>query len=125
LARPLPSNRQGKALLEKAAGNPLFLEETVRMLLDSGLSAAEMEHLPVPSNLQALISARLDQLPTAQKQVGQHAAVVGRVFWPGAVAHIRANGRADGTALRSDLDELERRDFIHSQPASSIAGELE
>jgi predicted ATPase/class 3 adenylate cyclase len=122
-----PGARTVRALLENAGGNPLFLEETVRMLADSGLSEEDVDELPVPTSLQSLIAARLDQLPTSQKQTGQHASVVGRVFWPGAVAHLRAdgNGTADGAALRTDLRELERRDFVHSQPTSSIAGEDE
>jgi class 3 adenylate cyclase/tetratricopeptide (TPR) repeat protein len=111
------------ALLENAGGNPLFLEETVRMLADSGLADAELGDVPVPTSLQSLITARLDQLPARQKHLGQHASVVGRVFWPSAVAHLRGNGESDG--LPADLDELERRDFIHAQEASTIAGELE
>jgi class 3 adenylate cyclase/tetratricopeptide (TPR) repeat protein len=120
-----PEQSTKEALLKNAGGNPLFLEETVRMLVDSGLSASEMEQLPVPTSLQSLIAARLDQLPAGQKHVGQHAAVVGRVFWPGAVAHLRANGSVPTADLRDELDELERRDFIHPQATSSVAEELE
>jgi class 3 adenylate cyclase/tetratricopeptide (TPR) repeat protein len=119
----VPDATTKAALLENAGGNPLFLEETVRMLTDSGLADEELEQLPVPTSLKSLIAARLDQLPTIQKQVGQHAAVVGRVFWPGAVAHLRDDQHT--SSLLGDLEELERRDFIHAETASSVAGELE
>ena len=78
------------ALLRNAAGNPLFLEETVRMLVQGGDVDPDGD-LPVPTSLQALIAARLDQLPADQKRTGQHAAVVGRVFWEGAVASVIAS----------------------------------
>jgi tetratricopeptide (TPR) repeat protein len=95
------------------------------MRADSGLVGSAMEELPVPTSLQSLLAARLDQLPASQKQVGQHASVVGRVFWPGAIAHLRQNAASSGCPLHGDLDELERRDFIHSQSPSSIEGEDE
>ena len=123
LGDTVPDPATKAALLENAGGNPLFLEETVRMLTDSGLADEDLEQLPVPSSLQSLIAARLDQLPTIQKQVGQHAAVVGRVFWPGAVSHLRGDSHI--SSLLEDLEELERRDFIHAQTDSSVAGELE
>ena len=126
LGAKAPSPAATRALLENAGGNPLFLEETVRMLADSGFPEEEVGELPVPTSLQSLIAARLDQLPVSQKQTGQHASVVGRVFWPGAVTHLRnGGGTTEAASLRSDFAELERRDFIHSQPTSSIAGEDE
>jgi predicted ATPase/class 3 adenylate cyclase len=119
------------SLLRTAGGNPLFLEEMVQMLLDTGLVDAEGWHvapdageLPVPTNLQALIGSRLDQLPGGQKRIAQHASVVGTVFWPSAIAHLDGNG-ARGGELASGLDELERRDLVHRNEVSSVGGELE
>jgi class 3 adenylate cyclase/tetratricopeptide (TPR) repeat protein len=125
IGQAIPPGPAREALLQNAGGNPLFLEETARMLAASGLAAAEMEELPLPTSLQTLLAARLDQLPPSEKQVGQHASVVGRVFWPGAVAHLRENGAVNGSSLHGNLAELERRDFIHSQAPSSIEGEHE
>jgi tetratricopeptide (TPR) repeat protein len=107
-------------LLEKAGGNPLFLEETVRMLADVD-AETDVESVPVPESLQALIGSRLDALPGGDKRVAQQASVVGAVFWFGAVAHVA--GSPDG--LEGRLETLERRDFIHARGDSTIAGERE
>jgi predicted ATPase/class 3 adenylate cyclase len=110
-------------LLEKAGGNPLFLEETVRMLADAELLDAEtdIESLPVPESLQALIGSRLDALPGGDKRVAQQASVVGNVFWQGAVAHLAKS--SDG--LEDRLHALERRDLIHHRAESTIVGDHE
>ncbi|MBA2460863.1 MAG: AAA family ATPase, partial [Actinobacteria bacterium] len=110
-------------LLANAAGNPLFLEETVRMVADVMLldGDAAVDALPIPSSLNALIGARLDALPAREKRVAQQASVVGGVFWQGAVAHL------DGTGgdLSPSLDTLEQRDFVHAHGDSTVAGERE
>jgi class 3 adenylate cyclase/tetratricopeptide (TPR) repeat protein len=117
-----------ESLLEAAGGNPLFLEETVRMLADEGMLvpggggiAADAEALPVPISLQALIGSRLDRLLPHEKRLAQTAAVVGRTFWPGALAHMEAT---DVESL-ADLHVLEQRDFIRAQEISTVAGERE
>ena len=77
-----PRGSAVETLVRNAAGNPLFLEETVRMLADAGTKGGETAAgLPVPSTLQALIGSRLDALPVAEKRVAEHASVVGATFW--------------------------------------------
>jgi class 3 adenylate cyclase/tetratricopeptide (TPR) repeat protein len=111
-----------ETLLTNAGGNPLFLEETVRMLADAELDPdLSPDALPVPDNLQALIGSRLDALPTSDKRVAQQASVVGGVFWESAVAHLDG-ARAD---LSDSLATLERRDFVQVQEESSIASDDE
>jgi predicted ATPase/class 3 adenylate cyclase len=115
-------------LLSKAGGNPLFLEETVRMLVDEELvdpsgviDVAALENLPVPSSLQGLITSRLDRLSPTERRAAQHAAVVGQVFWLGVVSHlVGTNGR-----IAADLEGLERRDFVRPNAVSTVAGERE
>jgi predicted ATPase/class 3 adenylate cyclase len=101
-------------LTEKAGGNPLFLEETTRMLTeeDGGLAR-------IPDTVQALIAARIDRLPPAEKTVLQRASVVGRTFWGGAIAHISP----DLDAVERLLDDLILRDFVVRETRSSISGE--
>jgi class 3 adenylate cyclase/predicted ATPase len=78
---------------EKSGGNPYFLEEIVKSLLRTeGLgphAGAEfaVENLAdkLPGNLQALLQARLDDLPREVRDVALLASVVGRVFWEGAI----------------------------------------
>src|SRR5476649_63935 len=82
-------------VLARAEGIPLYAVETVRMLLDRGALVQEgavyrptstVESLEVPETLQALIAARLDGLPAAERRVIQDAAVLGRTFTKRALA---------------------------------------
>jgi class 3 adenylate cyclase/tetratricopeptide (TPR) repeat protein len=119
-----------QTLIDNAGGNPLFLEETVRMLRDRGLVDAErwrseeVGELPVPTSVQGLISSRLDRLDGADKHLAHNAAVVGAIFWAGAVGHL---GAEDGQSPdpRPGLETLEQRDFVLHSDASTIAGEDE
>jgi class 3 adenylate cyclase/tetratricopeptide (TPR) repeat protein len=118
-------------ILERAEGNPFFLEEILRRLLDEGLIAKEagrfralpgVADVAIPDTVQGVLAARIDLLPADQKRAVQSAAVVGRVFWPGAVA-----GLLNGNSARVDdlLDDLERRDLVSTRLTSAMAGERE
>ena len=102
-------------LLEKTGGNPLFLEETVRMLLEEEDGLVER----IPDTVQALIAARIDRLPNEEKAALQRAAVIGRVFWPGAVAQL-SDGLDDVAPL---IDRLLARDLVLPDARSSISDE--
>jgi class 3 adenylate cyclase/tetratricopeptide (TPR) repeat protein len=120
-----------QALIANAGGNPLFLEETVRMLRDEGLidlerwQGQEAGELRVPTNVQGLISSRLDRLAVAEKQLAHHAAVVGAVFWVGAVAELGSVQGQPPQDPTGGLAELERRDFVLHQAVSTVAGDDE
>jgi class 3 adenylate cyclase/tetratricopeptide (TPR) repeat protein len=120
-----------EALIANAGGNPLFLEETVRMLKDKGmLEAGRWEEasdgaLPVPTSLQGLISSRLDRLDHDDKEVAHDASIAGAVFWAGAVAHLGAQDGLVATNPQGALEHLEHHDFIRANPISSVAGENE
>ena len=73
-----------QALIERAGGNPLYAEEFVRLLSDRGIELAEA--VEIPDSVQALIAARLDTLSPERKSLLQDAAVIGKVFWAGALA---------------------------------------
>src|SRR5262245_18558866 len=103
-------------LLEKAGGNPLFLEETIRMLVEEGGDGAVQR---IPDTVQALIAARIDRLPFTEKALLQRAAVIGRIFWPGAVAHLAGEiGEVD-----AGIEALLRRQLVLRDVRSSISGE--
>jgi class 3 adenylate cyclase/tetratricopeptide (TPR) repeat protein len=107
-------------LLEKTEGNPLFVEETIRMLLEeakSGDGAAAARR--IPDTLQALIGARIDRLPQDEKALLQRASVIGRVFWAGAVAELAP----DLDDLPALLDDLVLREFLLEEPRSTISDE--
>ena len=109
------SPAQRAAVLAKAEGNPLFVEETVRMLLERVTDHAEDR---IPDTVQALIAARVDRLRPRTKAVVQRAAVIGRVFWGSAVANL-----IDDEDATSALEELVERDFVTREHRSSISGE--
>ncbi len=119
------------ALIANAGGNPLFLEETVRMLREEGLldlerwQSDEMHDVPIPTSVQGLISSRLDRLEAKEKQLAHHASVIGAVFWLGAVAHLGSMETATPEDARPALSELERRDFVAHLKSSTVAADEE
>ncbi|MCP4536632.1 MAG: AAA family ATPase [Chloroflexi bacterium] len=76
-------------ILKKAEGNPFFVEEVIRMLIDRGGIVQEGDHwaaqqaietMDIPDNLQGLLLARIDRLPDNVKHTLRVAAVIGRQF---------------------------------------------
>ncbi len=90
-------------IVQVAEGNPLFLEEMLALVRDSG--GAQVE---VPPTIQALLAARLDQLEPAERSVLEHGSVEGRIFHRGAVA---ALGDGDGEVDRR-LVALVRKELV-------------
>lgn len=87
-------------ILNQAEGNPLFVEELARMLLDRGdlkrdrdrwVLARERLTLDVPNTLQGVLMARVDQLPPEARRVLQIASVLGREFPMEVLEHVIAN----------------------------------
>ena len=113
----LPADTQA-ALLERSGGNPLYTEQFVRMLVESG-PATEVK---VPETVQALIAARLDTLDPALKMLLQDASVVGKVFWTGVLASI---GERDREVVLRGVRELVRREFVRPARMSSMRDEEE
>ena len=116
-----------EALVERAGGNPFFVEELVATLIDRGVLARSNggwkgEELPegfeIPDSVQGVLAARIDLLPPGEKAALQAASVIGRVFWPAPLEQL-----LDGAQPSYDL--LEERDFIRRRPGSSFPGERE
>jgi class 3 adenylate cyclase/tetratricopeptide (TPR) repeat protein len=119
----LPAELQ-RAIIDRAGGNPLYAEEVVRLLRDRGLldDPAALADLPLPETVQALIASRLDTLSSERKGLLQDAAVLGKVFWSGAVAAI---GEASAEEVAVGLHELERRELVRPSRTSAVEGERE
>ncbi len=113
------SHELERAILERAGGNPLFAEEFVRLLADRGL---DPDQAVLPDSVQALIAARLDTLSPERKSLLQDAAVLGKVFWAGALAEM---GGRDKGEVELGLHELARKELLRPSLASSMAGERE
>ena len=95
-------------ILQVAEGNPLFLEEMLALVSDSG--GAEVE---VPPTIHALLAARLDQLDPAERSVLERGSVEGRTFHRGAVA---ALAEGDG-AVDQRLVTLVRKELVRPDRA--------
>jgi class 3 adenylate cyclase/tetratricopeptide (TPR) repeat protein len=102
-------------VLQVAEGNPLYVEETIRMLAEGDGDG----RVRIPNTLQALIAARIDRLETAEKTVLQRAAVIGRTFWFGALSHLSP----DLAELEGLVHNLVLREFLQPESRSTISGE--
>lgn len=117
------------AVARATGGNPLFLEEMLRMLVEDGvlverdgrLEAPDaVASLPVPDTVQAVLAARLDHLEPDERAVLQRASVIGQVFWWGAVADLSPPEEAGVVAPR--LQALVRKGLIRPD-TRTFAGE--
>ncbi len=109
-------------LLERAEGNPLYAEQFAELYLERGSA----EDLPLPETLQGILAARLDGLAAEEKAVLQDAAVVGKVFWTGALARAaEAEVEVEAAPIEPLLHGLERKGFLTRQRRTSVEGESE
>jgi class 3 adenylate cyclase len=116
-----------RSLVERAEGNPFFLEELIGELVDSGalvesdgtwvLGEPETT-LPMPDTVHAVLAARIDRLPPTEKAALQAGAVVGRVFWRQPVVHL-----LDG--VEPDFGILEERDLVAERRGSTLGDDRE
>ena len=125
LSAELP--RQIRDVVERAEGNPFFVEELVATLIDRGVLAQEdggwrvgelADDFTVPDSVQAVLAARIDLLGPTEKAALQAGSVIGRVFWVDPVRELLGGAEPD-------FDVLEERDFIRRRSGSSLAGERE
>jgi hypothetical protein len=107
-----------RPIVERAGGNPLYAEEFVRLLSERALEADDA----LPDSVQALIAARLDTLSAGRKSLLQDAAVVGKVFWAGALAEMGGRAAAD---VELALHELARKELVRPARTSSMEDESE
>ena len=117
----LPSSLQQR-ILEKAEGNPFFVEELIRTLIESGVvvrdesgsrwqATAEIEGISLPDTLQGLLISRIDRLDSEIRQTVQLASVIGRRFYYRVLEWI---AEATG-ALQDQLNTLQRVEIIHER----------
>jgi len=111
-------------IVQSAAGNPFYVEELVRVLIEDGVIVPSettwqvrpraLTRLRVPATLTGVLQARLDRLPEAERVTLQQAAVLGDDFWAGAVLQMNKVARfpLEEAQVEEALDALERRDMI-------------
>jgi class 3 adenylate cyclase len=98
-----------------AEGNPLFIEELAASLAEHATSFAG----ELPTTIRAIVSARLDVLPAAERMVLLDASVVGKIFWRGALTAMGSGKER----LAELLDSLEGRDLIRREAVSRLRGD--
>jgi predicted ATPase len=132
---PDPPKALRDLLVERAEGNPLFMEELVRLLLEDRVIMTEGDHwsveearlanLRVPPSLMGVLQTRLDTLLYSQKLTLQRAAAFGRVFHDTLLRAIDAVDVTHVSDLPAVLKALEARGFIQRRETSSFADSLE
>jgi len=106
-------------LIDRTEGNPFFLEESVRTLVETKVLAGQrgacrltkaLPSIQVPATVQAILAARIDRLPSEEKRLLQSAAVIGEnVPFP----LLQAIAEEDEDALRRRLAHLQAAEFLY------------
>jgi class 3 adenylate cyclase/tetratricopeptide (TPR) repeat protein len=108
-----------RLLVERTEANPLYLEESVRTLVETGILVGERgayqltrptEHLTMPATVQAILAARIDRLAPETKRLLQAAAVVGKDV---PVPLLLAIADAPEDAVRAELARLQAAEFLY------------
>ena len=117
--------RLSELIVGRAEGNPYYMEELVRRLIDDGVIDAtgpqwtvrlhRLETLRLPTTLVGLLQARLDALPAADRQAARQASVIGHVFWDDALEAL------DAQAAQA-LPALQRAAFVKARQTSDFEG---
>ena len=119
-AEDLPETLK-KNILDKAGGNPFFVEEVIRSLMESGIvymdderwvAKGELEEFAVPNTVESVIMARVDRLEENVCYVLQCASVIGKLFRHRLLQYITQRRELD-----SYLKQLEDGGFIYEERA--------
>ena len=123
----LPAKTRG-FIIERAAGNPFFVEEIIKTLIEAGVlvqtgdswaAPVDVDDLDIPDTIEGVLRSRIDNLPRQHKSLIQRAAVVGEVFWRKIVAELMERSVDDY------LSDLERRDLVRRRIESIFEDDLE
>ncbi|GEM_PF-347327 len=128
-----------QSILMRAEGNPFYVEEIIRMLVDRGALIAtpgedgaaagwrvspdweesdEISDPVIPDTVQGVLAARIDLLSPDERDVLQHAAVIGRYFWPSALLHLARHLQPE--PLGAMLQALQARELIRPSERASL-----
>jgi class 3 adenylate cyclase/tetratricopeptide (TPR) repeat protein len=119
--------RLSAVIRERTAGNPFFMEELVRSLVEAGVLEGErgayrrvrvVEDLEVPATVQAVLAARIDRLPEREKRALQTAAIIGQQFTVPLLSAVTELANSDLTAA---LSALESAEFIFPRSLYPVA----
>ncbi|MGZ4253350.1 MAG: adenylate/guanylate cyclase domain-containing protein [Solirubrobacteraceae bacterium] len=117
-------------IAEVAEGNPLYVEQTLRMFVDDGLLKSlagkwvvvgDLSDTVIPPTIQGLLAARLDRLDPEERAVIERASVIGRVFWWGALSELSPAEVRPRVILH--VQSLTRKALIEPDRSSEIGPE--
>lgn len=116
-------------IVARAEGNPFFLEEAIRHLVETGalqreasgrLAGSDRAVGVIPGSLASVLAARIEALPLDERRVLQEAAVAGARFWAGMLRMVLGDAR-----IAARLERLSERGLIRSRSESSLPGQDE
>jgi len=121
-------------VVKGSEGNPFYVEELVKLLLEAGVITTDGEtwhvyedrlaQAKVPPTLRSVLQAGLDALSTSERLALQRASVIGRVFWDDAVGALRGD-RDQAPALTDppasdELDRLRESEVVYQREQSAF-----
>lgn len=124
-----------ETVAKNAEGNPFYLEELIKVLIEDGVIVKGddvwqiipqmLTQVRVPATLTGVLQARLDRLPPKENEVLERAAVIGRTFWDAAVAAMRGSEAAQaltgGEDVRTALSALRHKELVFPHQPSTFA----
>ena len=129
----LGANRLGaevtSTITARAEGNPFFLEEAIRHLIETGALRREQSGWragsdrpsgAIPASLASVLAARIEALPLDERRVLQEAAVAGATFWEGMLHHVLGDA-----LIAARLERLSERGLVTFRTETSLAGQAE
>jgi predicted ATPase len=130
LGSPL-DERVRSRIIEAAEGNPLFVEQMLSMLMDDGalrrdedgrwIVMSDVGAITIPPTISALLTARLDRLGATDRSVIERGAVIGQVFYRGAVEELAPPALRDAVAL--SLQSLSGKELVRQDDTSHFVGQ--
>jgi class 3 adenylate cyclase/tetratricopeptide (TPR) repeat protein len=124
-------------IVSRVEGNPLYIEEFIKVLIEDGVIVAGTEQwqvrperlieVRIPPTLVGVLQARLDRLPRVERELLQYASVVGRIFWDGALERIyeSVEDQMGRDEIQIVLQTLRRKELTFRRDESAFAGEQE
>jgi class 3 adenylate cyclase/tetratricopeptide (TPR) repeat protein len=123
-------------VVDRADGNPFYIEELIKALIDDrvilkgeeawSVDTTRLSTVRVPATLTGVLQARLDTLPAQLYQLLQRVSVVGRIFWDAAANRLSREGAALKPAeVQAMLEDLRDREMILQREESGFAGTVE
>ena len=124
-----------KMIVDHAEGNPYYIEEIIRMLVEDGIivkgepvwriQPRQFSAIRIPATLTGIIQARLDGLPKQERTVLQQASIVGRVFWDRIITHINQDQPQNEESVLQNLASLQSREMVFQRQPSAFSNAAE